>query len=76
MPARARDLAWSAAGALGAATGLALSRCAGGACTACFACAVPGAGLVLLAVLRRPRRGKEPGPGAASAGANASPAAG
>jgi hypothetical protein len=55
MRDRARSLAWSAVGALGGATGLALSRCAGGACTACFACAVPGAGLVLLAVLRRRR---------------------
>lgn len=67
MRSRARSLAWSAAGALGGATGLALSRCAGGACTACFACAVPGAGLVLLAVLRRRKAPPLPPPEPAAA---------
>lgn len=41
-------------GAYGLLTGLAAAaagRCGGGACAACLACAVPGAALVLAAVL-------------------------
>lgn len=63
MAASARSLAWSVVGALGGAAGLAASRCAGGACRTCLACAAPGAGLVLLALLRRREGGERRGGG-------------
>ncbi len=47
-------------GVLSAATGLAgmaaLARCAGAGCTACFGCAVPGAGILLISLVQRKRR--------------------
>jgi hypothetical protein len=56
MPARARSALWAAAAALNGVAGVAAARCGGGACTRCFACAVPAAGVVLLALAGARRR--------------------
>ncbi len=65
MAAR-RSAAWGLAGALTALAGTAAARC-GGSCTACFACAVPGAGLVLAALWRRGRPAERAGESAREA---------
>ncbi len=51
MAGLGRSLVHAAFGAAAGVAGLAASRCAGGSCSACLACAVPGASMVLLAVL-------------------------
>ncbi len=46
-----RSLVHGALGAAAAAAGLAAARCAGGSCARCFACALPGAGILLMALV-------------------------
>jgi hypothetical protein len=69
MPARARDALWAAAAAVNGAAGIAAARCGGGACTRCFACAVPAAGVVLLALLGGRRKATADRAGEAASGA-------
>lgn len=52
MRAPSRELRYGAFGVLSGIAAVAAGRCGGGACLSCFACAVPGAALVLLAALR------------------------
>jgi hypothetical protein len=59
MAARRRDALWATAAALNGAAGVAAARCAGGHCMQCLACAIPAAGVVLVALLGA-RRGREP----------------
>jgi hypothetical protein len=49
-----RDVRFGAFGVLVGVAAVAAGRCAGGACSSCFACAVPGAAALLLAALGRP----------------------
>lgn len=61
-----RSVAWSALGAVAGVAGLVASRCAGGGCSTCFACAVPGVSAVALALLNPRREGARstaPSPG-------------
>jgi hypothetical protein len=63
-----------ALGVVGGAAGVVAARCGGGACSACFACAVPALGLVIAALVtgRRPRQADAPPCGPARAGDAAS----
>lgn len=69
---RSRSALWAAAAALNGAAGIAATRCAGGGCSTCFACAVPAAGVVLLAVLGRRKALPRPAGGAGGGGLEAS----
>jgi hypothetical protein len=60
MSARTRSALWAAAAALNGAAGVAAARCGGGACTRCLACAVPAAGVVLLALAGARRKAPRP----------------
>lgn len=74
MPARARSALWATAAALNGAAGIAAARCGGGACGQCLACAVPVAGVVVLALLGRRTKGRgarEPAAGAIPGGGTA-----
>ncbi len=68
MPPRARRALWAAAAALNGVAGLAAARCGGGACTRCLACAIPAAGVLLLALGGARRRDRGPSPDASARG--------
>lgn len=53
MTGRGRNWFYAAFGAAAGLTGAAASRCAGGACSARMACAVPGVSVLVLGVLGR-----------------------
>lgn len=70
MTGRGRSLLHAAFGVAAGITGVAAGRCAGGACTTCLACAVPGLGVVVLGVLGHiAGRAKSPATAAPAAGA-------
>jgi hypothetical protein len=60
MRVPSREVRYGAFAVLSGVAAVVAGRCGGGACTSCFACAVPGAAVLLAALGARPAQRPEP----------------